>query len=58
MVTRAELEQLRDSLYVLETAVDDVERDLREMDGEDAAELRHAVDWLLKAARPLLSLHP
>ncbi|HVM10653.1 MAG TPA: hypothetical protein VM345_19490 [Acidimicrobiales bacterium] len=57
-MTRAELEQLRDALYVLETAVEDVERDLAAAAADDPAELRLAIDWLLKAARPVLALHP
>ena len=49
-MTRAALDDLRDRLYVLETAVEDVERDLAEGAGEQ--ELRDAVTWLLDAARP------
>ena len=51
-MTRHALDDLRDRLYVLEAAVEDVERDLAEADGE--AELRQALQWLLEAARPLL----
>ena len=49
VIARAELDELRDKLYVLECAIDDVRRDLG--DGGDA---REAVDWLLDAAEPLL----
>lgn len=49
VVTRAELDDLHDRLYVLEAAVEDVERDLAE--GGDPAE---ALAWLLEAARPLI----
>ena len=56
VVTRDELEQLRDALYVLEAAVQDVERDLEGAD--DPPEARRALDWLLTAARPLLELRP
>lgn len=52
IVTRQALDELRDRLYVLETAVEDVERDLVAADGEQ--DLRDALDWLLQAARPLL----
>lgn len=52
IVTRQALDDLRDRLYVLEAAVEDVERDLAESHGEQ--ELRDAVAWLLDAARPLL----
>ena len=52
IVTRAALDELRDQLYVLEAAVEDVERDLETGLGE--GELRDAVDWLLAAAKPLV----
>ncbi len=51
IVTRDALDDLRDRLYVLEAAVEDVERDLRAADGQQ--DLRDALDWLLAAARPL-----
>lgn len=51
MVTRAALDDLRDRLYVLEAAVEDVERDLVEATTQQ--ELRDALDWILAAARPL-----
>ena len=51
-MTRHALNDLRDRLYVLEAAVEDVERDLAEADGE--TEVRQALGWLLEAARPLL----
>jgi hypothetical protein len=53
VVARAELDDLHDRLYVLECAVEDVERDLAVAD--DTAELRRALDWLLDAARPLIT---
>jgi hypothetical protein len=56
-MARGELDELRDALYVLEAAIEDVERDLAEA-GDDPAELRRAVDWLLQAARPLLAQRP
>lgn len=56
IVTRQALDDLRDRLYVLEAAVEDVDRDLRE--AEDPQDLRDAVDWLLRAARPLLGTEP
>ena len=57
IVAKSELDQLRDALYVLEAAVEDVERDLAATP-DDPAELRRALDWLLEAARPLLQLRP
>ena len=52
IVTRSALESLRDRIYVLEAAVEDVERDLEA--AETAQDLRDALDWLLAAARPVL----
>jgi hypothetical protein len=49
VVTRSELESLRDRLYVLACAVDDVERDVD--DTTKPAELREAMAWLLEAAK-------
>ena len=57
VMARSELDQLRDALYVLEAAVEDVDRDLAES-GDDPAEVRRALDWILEAARPLLTLTP
>ena len=57
IMARSELDQLRDALYVLEAAVEDVDRDL-EAGADDPAEVRQALNWLLDAARPLLALRP
>lgn len=51
VVTRQALDELRDRLYVLEAAVEDVDRDLAEATTDQ--DLRDAVTWLLAAARPL-----
>jgi hypothetical protein len=56
-MARAELDDLRDALYVLEAAVEDVDRDLEDA-GDDPQELRRALAWLLEAARPLLARRP
>ena len=53
MVARSELDALHDELYVLACAVEDVERDLAATPTPRSADLRHAVNWLLEAARPL-----
>jgi len=45
------LDRLRDDVYVLACAVQDVERDLAGR--PTAREVRSALDWLLDAARPL-----
>lgn len=57
IMARSELEQLRDALYVVEAAVEDVDRDL-EANPDDPEEVRRALDWLLQAVRPLLALRP
>lgn len=51
IIARAELDDLYDQLYVLECAVEDVERDLAGT--PSAGELRDAIAWLLQAAKPL-----
>ena len=54
IVARAEIDALRDDMYVLACAVDDVERDLGASSRKPTvAELREHLDWLLEAARPL-----
>ena len=54
IVARAELDGLRDDLYALACAVEDVERDLASAKGKPTlADLREHLDWLLDAARPL-----
>jgi hypothetical protein len=56
IITRAELDDLRDKLFVLECAVQDVHRDLA---GEPSKEeYREAVSWLIDAAGPLLQNWP
>jgi hypothetical protein len=51
VMTRAELDGLRDQLYVLESAVEDVERDLAA--SPTKRDLLDAVLWIIDAARPL-----
>ena len=51
IVTRQALDELRDKLYVLEAAIEDVERDLAAAESEQ--DLRDALEWILAAARPL-----
>lgn len=53
IVTRQALEELHDALYVLEAAVEDVDRDLES--AKTAKDYREALDWLLQAARPLVT---
>ena len=49
---RTELEAVRDRLYVLACAVEDVERDVH--DASDPAEVRESLGWLLDAARQVV----
>lgn len=53
-MTREALEELRDRLYVLEAAVEDVERDLAAAP-DDPAATSEALRWLLEAVRPVLA---
>jgi hypothetical protein len=52
IVARSELEALRDRIYVLEAAIEDVDRDLAAAEGEQ--DVREALTWLLDAARPVV----
>lgn len=53
IVERSELDALRDDLYVLACAVEDVRADLSAAGKRTAQELHTALDWLLEAAEPL-----
>jgi hypothetical protein len=53
VVARGAIDQLHDQIYILECAIEDVDRDLAEDQSIDA--MRRAVAWLLEAARPLRS---
>ena len=53
VVARGAIDQLHDQIYILECAIEDVDRDLAEDQSIDA--LRRALAWLLEAARPLRS---
>ena len=55
IVTRTALEELRDRIYVLEAAIEDVERDREAAAGEQ--DLAEALEWLLQAARPVVTLN-
>jgi hypothetical protein len=56
IVARRELDELYDRLYVLEAAIEDVDRDLAEE--PTPADYRDAVAWLLAAARPVVEQRP
>lgn len=53
VLARRELGSLMDQLYMLEAAVEDVDRDLAR--AADAEDYRRALEWLLEAARPLVA---
>jgi len=54
VVTRVELEGVRDRLYVLQCAIEDVERDLA-APCDDPEELERTLSWLLEAAKQAVS---
>lgn len=54
VVTRAALDDLKDRIYVLSCAVEDVEADLRPDIDPTMRDFRKALEWLLEAARPLV----
>lgn len=54
IITKAELDELHDELFVLACAVNDVERDLSGAGGKPhPKELNEMLAWLLDAARPV-----
>ena len=55
VVGRAQLDDLAAALYCLQSALEDVDRDLAAA-GDDPAEVRLALVWLLDNARPLADL--
>ncbi len=54
IVARHTIDDLRDRLYVLECAIEDVRRDLT--GSPTKADYRDAVGWLVESAEPLLSV--
>lgn len=55
IVGREALDALQGALYCLQAAIEDVDADLGEA-GDDPAEVRRALDWLLENARPAASV--
>jgi hypothetical protein len=51
VITRAELESIRDRLFVLERTVEDAEVDLEQPEARKAKELRRVLDYVLETAR-------
>lgn len=56
MIARQELDALHDRLYELESAVEDVDRDLAAAEHPDGDDYREALEWILATARPLTTL--
>jgi hypothetical protein len=56
VLARRQLDELRDGLYVLQCAVDDVDRDLADRASPSRQELQEALAWLLEAARGVIQL--
>jgi hypothetical protein len=52
IVTRQHLDALRDRIWILEAAIEDVERDLA--GDPDPSEYADALQWVLEAAKPVV----
>ena len=55
VMTRGELHALRDYIFVLKCAIDDVERDLDPTVDPTTRDYRAALKWLLEAAKPVVA---
>ncbi len=55
VVTRAELDSIRDTLFVLDRTLQDAEMDLAQPEARKARELRRVLDYVLDAARDCLT---
>jgi hypothetical protein len=51
VVTREELESIRDRLFVLGHTIEDAERDLRQPEARRAKELQRVLHYVLESAR-------
>ncbi len=56
VLTRRELDELRDRLWVLQCAIEDVDHDLP--GARTVRDYQEALAWLLEAARPLVETAP
>ena len=54
VVTREALDDLRDRIYVLACAIEDVETDLQPDGDPTTRDYRSALKWVLEAARPVI----
>lgn len=55
VITRTELDALRDQIFVLKCAIADVEGDLDPKIDPTTRDYKAALKWLLEAARPLVT---
>jgi len=55
VVTRSELDALRDQIFILKCAIDDVELDLDPSIDPTTRDFKAALTWLLDAAKPLIN---
>jgi hypothetical protein len=54
VITRTELDDLRDRIYVLACAIEDVQDDVRPDVDPTTRDYRSALEWILEAARPVV----
>lgn len=54
VITRAELDELRDRIYVLACAIEDVQDDVRPDIDPTTRDYRSALEWVLEAAKPVV----
>lgn len=55
IITRSELDALRDQIFILKCAIADVESDLDPAIDPTTRDFKAALKWLLEAARPLVN---
>ncbi len=54
VISRTELDALRDQIFILKCAIADVEGDLDPATDPTTRDFKAALEWLLEAARPLV----
>lgn len=54
VIARSELDALRDQIFILKCAIDDVEQDLDPSIDPTTRDFKAALTWLLDAAKPLI----
>jgi len=56
VIARDEIDRLKDQIYVLACAVEDVTTDLASNATQTVASLRESLEWLLEAAEPVTEM--